>query len=74
MQAGESFEGDMVRGVWKKQTGERERIEGDFLREVWEKQAGERVVDMLKKTLGVRRGVMKRRKTLWKVGYRNASP
>ena len=67
------FEGDMVRGVWEKQTGKWERIEGDLLREVWEKQAGENVVEMLKKTLGVRRGVMKRRKSLWKVCYRNAS-
>ena len=33
-QAGESFEGDMVRGVWEKHTGERERIEGDLVREV----------------------------------------
>ena len=63
----------MVRGVWEKQTGKWERIEGDFLREVWEKQAGESVVEMLKKTLGVRSGVMKRRKALWKVGYRNTS-
>ena len=63
----------MVRGVWEKQTGKRERIEGDLLREEWEKQVGERMVEMLKKTLGMRRGVMKRRKTLWKVGYRNAS-
>ena len=64
-QAGERFEVDMVRGVWEKQTGEGERIEGDLVRE--------REVEMLKKTLGVRRGGMKKRKTLWKVGYRDAS-
>ena len=64
-QGGERLEEDMVRGVWEKQTGE--RIEGDLVRE------RERVVEMLKKTLGVRRGGMKRRKTLWKAGYGDAS-
>ena len=44
-----------------------------MVREVEETQAGERVVEMLKKTLGVRSRVMKRRKAPWKVGYRNTS-
>ena len=49
-----------------------ERTERDMVRE---KQAGERVVEMPgKKTLGVQKEVMKRRKTLWKVGYRDAPP
>ena len=43
-----------------------ERTERDMVRE---KQAGERVVEMPeKKTLGVPKEVMKRRKTSWKVG------
>ena len=62
-----------MREVKEKRAGE--RIVRDRVREVREKQAGERVVEMPEKeTLGGRKEVMKRRKTLWKVGYRNAPP
>ena len=61
-----------MREVKEKQAGE--GIERDMVREVREKQAGERVLEMPEKTLGVQKEVMKRRKTLWKVGYRDAPP
>ena len=63
-----------MREVKEKQAGE--RIERDMVREVKEKQAGEGVVEMPEKEIlaGVRKEVMMRRKTLWKVGQRNAPP